>query len=399
MASNYPGALDGLATDYEGTDQADVVDHAGMHNDVNAAINAVQTELGTDPSGAAATVKARFEAIEANDWVTAARIAANAVGSSELADGSVTAAKIGALTTKGDLLSRDGSGAVRLPVGTDGQVLVASSAATSGVVWSNGAVQARTTSGAITLLDTVVTADTTSGAVTLTLPAASGCTGKAIRIIKTAGANTLTVARAGSDTITPSSGTRTSVAFPSDCAMGEIVLVSSGTSWHVVSGQASDESVGSRLYKWSQALAAGSTTAAVGWRLVSYDSGRRILSSWDTAGTVTGLAFGANWGPRTGVAGRLVVRRTMDAVAATVTHVQTTGAVSGMFTIPAGFTVTADSSVMAVSASADCGLTFNGSTIGRANSRVIATGTVIYEASVVSSTTATLPTSLPGTAA
>jgi hypothetical protein len=137
----------------------------------------------------------------------------------------------------------------------------------------------------------VVTADTTSGAVTLTLPAASGCTGKAIRIIKVAGANTLTVTRAGSDTITPSSGTRTSVAFPSDCAMGEIVVVSSGTSWHVVSGQASDESVGSRLYKWSQAVASGSTTAAVGWQLVRYDTGWRNVTADLDAGVASGTVL------------------------------------------------------------------------------------------------------------
>lgn len=40
-----------------------------------AALTAVTDELGTDPSGAAATVTARFEAIEANGWVTAAKIA------------------------------------------------------------------------------------------------------------------------------------------------------------------------------------------------------------------------------------------------------------------------------------------------------------------------------------
>jgi hypothetical protein len=42
------------------------------------------------------------------------------------------------LTTKGDLLSRDGSTHVRLPAGTDGHVLRANSATDSGLEWSAG---------------------------------------------------------------------------------------------------------------------------------------------------------------------------------------------------------------------------------------------------------------------
>lgn len=41
-----------------------------------------------------------------------------------------------ALTTKGDLIVTDGSAINRLGVGTDGQALVASSAATNGVTWT-----------------------------------------------------------------------------------------------------------------------------------------------------------------------------------------------------------------------------------------------------------------------
>lgn len=109
MATNYPGALDSFTNPSAG-DALDSPSHAGQHADANDAIEAVQTELGTDPAGGSATVKARFEAIEANDWVTSARIAAdavgsseiaaNAVGSSELADNAVDAAAIatGAVT-------------------------------------------------------------------------------------------------------------------------------------------------------------------------------------------------------------------------------------------------------------------------------------------------------------
>lgn len=40
------------------------------------------------------------------------------------------------LTTKGDILSSDGTSAVRLPVGTDGQILLYSSANSTGFSWS-----------------------------------------------------------------------------------------------------------------------------------------------------------------------------------------------------------------------------------------------------------------------
>ena len=103
MATNYPGSIDSLTNPSAG-DALTSPSHSAQHANANDAIEAIETELGTDPAGGSATVKARFDVIEANDWVTAARIAANAVGSSELADnavdtaaladGSVTSAKI-----------------------------------------------------------------------------------------------------------------------------------------------------------------------------------------------------------------------------------------------------------------------------------------------------------------
>lgn len=75
MATSYPGGLDAF-TNPAATDPLNsaTVPHATQHTDVNDAIEAIEAELGTDPSGASATVKARFEAIEAAGWVTSARI-------------------------------------------------------------------------------------------------------------------------------------------------------------------------------------------------------------------------------------------------------------------------------------------------------------------------------------
>lgn len=62
MATSYPGALDTL-TNPTGTDYQDTVDHAAQHANANDAIEAIQAELGTDPSGGAATVKDRLNTI------------------------------------------------------------------------------------------------------------------------------------------------------------------------------------------------------------------------------------------------------------------------------------------------------------------------------------------------
>ena len=58
--SDYPGAVDSFATKVDNVD--DVL--AAHVNDLQAAVVAVQNELGTDPAGDHATVKARLEGIE-----------------------------------------------------------------------------------------------------------------------------------------------------------------------------------------------------------------------------------------------------------------------------------------------------------------------------------------------
>jgi hypothetical protein len=63
MATNYPGALDSL-TNPTATDTLDsvTVPHASQHTDINDAVEAIEAELGTNPKGSFATVKARLAA-------------------------------------------------------------------------------------------------------------------------------------------------------------------------------------------------------------------------------------------------------------------------------------------------------------------------------------------------
>lgn len=67
MTTSYPAALDSFtnptATD-ELDDEIGTRTHSEFHADTNDAIEAIQAELGTDPSGSEATVKARIAAAE-----------------------------------------------------------------------------------------------------------------------------------------------------------------------------------------------------------------------------------------------------------------------------------------------------------------------------------------------
>lgn len=92
MTTTYPTSVDTFSA-VTGT-MADHPTHSTRHTNMQDAILAVQTALGTSPAGTFATVRQRLEAIEADDWVTSARIAPNAVGSSELADNAVDTAAI-----------------------------------------------------------------------------------------------------------------------------------------------------------------------------------------------------------------------------------------------------------------------------------------------------------------
>lgn len=63
MASTYPGTLDTLATN-KANATATTTDHPAHHNDLADAVNKIEAELGVTPSGAAATVAARFTALD-----------------------------------------------------------------------------------------------------------------------------------------------------------------------------------------------------------------------------------------------------------------------------------------------------------------------------------------------
>ena len=83
MATNYPGSIDSLTNPSAG-DALTSPSHSAQHANANDAIESVQTELGTNPSGSDATVAARLTAIEAGT-----NLATGAVTSAKIADGTI----------------------------------------------------------------------------------------------------------------------------------------------------------------------------------------------------------------------------------------------------------------------------------------------------------------------
>lgn len=87
--------------------------------------------------------------------------------------------------------------------GVSGTVIIGSSTSTTTITGGQkGSVVAKTADYTVTAFDYIITVDATAGNVTLTLPAASASVGQAYRIKRLDGSvNTITVARAGADTI------------------------------------------------------------------------------------------------------------------------------------------------------------------------------------------------------
>lgn len=79
MSTDYPAALDSFTNPTSGVHQ-DVVPHAQQHTDINDAMEAVQAELGTTPSGSRSTVKARLDSMDVDRVLCSAPGVAPSVG-------------------------------------------------------------------------------------------------------------------------------------------------------------------------------------------------------------------------------------------------------------------------------------------------------------------------------
>ncbi len=129
----------------------------------------------------------------------------------------------------GDVYYRDSSGHfVRLGVGSSNQVL---SVASGLPAWRQVifATSAKTADYTLTSGDTVVMANATSGNVIITLPVASTVSGYRFYVKRTdASANTVTIARSGSDTIDGATSQTLDAQYTS------VTVVSDGSNWFII---------------------------------------------------------------------------------------------------------------------------------------------------------------------
>lgn len=139
------------------------------------------------------------------------------------------------LTTKGDIYVATGASTVtRLGVGADNTFLKADSGEASGLIWASPsgsalAVASKTTTYTATTADDVILASTSGGAWTLTLYAASGNSGKVLRIVKTTNDfSVLTIDGNASETINGSTTTTINTQYES------LTIICDGSNWHIL---------------------------------------------------------------------------------------------------------------------------------------------------------------------
>lgn len=130
----------------------------------------------------------------------------------------------------GDVYYRDSGGNfVRLGIGTGNQVLSVASGVPS---WKQAIFAVSTQTGTtytISNTDTVVIADATSNGVTVTLPVASTVTGYRYYVKRKDGtANTVSIARSGSDTIDGATSQTLNAQYTS------VTVVSDGSNWYII---------------------------------------------------------------------------------------------------------------------------------------------------------------------
>lgn len=138
------------------------------------------------------------------------------------------------LTTKGDIYAATAASTpARLAVGTDGQYLKANSSTSTGLEWAsvsnNLTIVSKTTTYTAVTTDDVILCDTSGGAWTLSLFAASGNSGKVLRIKKTTSDFTqLTIDANSSETIDGATTTKIDTQFET------LVIICDGTNWRIL---------------------------------------------------------------------------------------------------------------------------------------------------------------------
>lgn len=275
-STNYPGSADTFS-DVSPTGRTDVATadgrtHDEHHNDVAAAVVAIETELGAHPKGSAASVAARIAALETVDTTEVLNTRQISAGTGLTGGGTLAA----------DRTLSIAAGGVTSAMLLDATIVDADISPTAAIALSKlaGVYVAKTGTYTITSADQCI--ECTSGTFTLTAPDATTVQGKRY-LIRNSGAGVITVASVSSQTF---DGSGTSIVIG---GKGTLEVLADGAGWKVLRGLYASESIGRRIFVWNPALP--------GWQMTFGDTGWRDVSARvDTSFTTVTRALVRRYG-------------------------------------------------------------------------------------------------------
>lgn len=222
MTSAYPGAIDNFTNPSSGdTLDSATVPHATQHSNANDAIEAIETELGINPSGSYADIVTRLNANDVSDALKAPIASPTFTGTVTIPSGASISGYLATATaasTYAPLASPALTGtatAVNLGV--------------SGYITRTAPVTA-TANYTVTATDTYIINNKAASSLTVTLPTASTQTGREI-VIKTIQAFTVISA---SSNVVPATSATAGTAILAATAGKFARLVSDGTNWVIM---------------------------------------------------------------------------------------------------------------------------------------------------------------------
>ena len=212
MTSAYPGAIDNFTNPSSGdTLDSATVPHATQHSNANDAIEAIETELGINPSGSYADIVTRLNANDVSDALKAPIASPTFTGTVTIPTG----ASISGFAPLASPALTGTATAVNLGV--------------SGYITRTAPVTA-TANYTVTATDTYIINNKAASSMTLTLPTASTQTGREITI-KTIVAFTVISA---SSNVVPAASATAGTAILAATAGKFARLVSDGTNWVIM---------------------------------------------------------------------------------------------------------------------------------------------------------------------
>lgn len=374
MATNYPTALDTItnlpAAAGVGTNLA-TFPHSTLHGNANDALRAIETELGIDPSGTFASVKLRLDgALHLTGGTmtgpilgTTPTVAAHLTRKDYVDAGDALKFNKAGDTMTGDLTVAKTSPAVNLDAtGASDSALVyfkdgGVTRWVSGLQGTNANWYLQRFNAAGVAQESTVSVDSTTGTVTF-----------------------------GAKVITPN--------FRDGTGSPEGVVTA------VVGTKYIDTAATNGAIEWIKATGTGPT----GWRVVFGDTGWRAITSWDTAGVVTGEALSSSYTPMSGVAGGINIRRVNDTMFARLfrlTRVNTTNTnVWATYQLPTGW-LCSGATATVPDATGVQGYVWMGASIARQSTPSIgnASGSFDQLSLTGAASQAAWPAALPGTLA